>query len=215
MYVNTKTKYRPASLSEFVFEDESVERIIDSYVNGNQTRPIILHGSYGTGKSLLAELIPKAIDGNDVQVENIRSIDLNSSKEIYKQFCKGKQFNNLFTTNDQRFNYNIIEEVNFDPNAKAKGAFRTVLDDYEGTDLTIITTNELFRIDKGIRSRSNVIEIKAATPKKFLPKAEYIFDKERIDIDSNLLLKALEAAYEESKDNRNYYKKLDEILLMV
>ncbi len=210
MYINTHIKYRPTSLSEFVFEDESVKNIIDSYVNGNQTIPIILYGSYGTGKSLLAELIPKAIERGNVQVNKIKAVDLNSSKEVYKQFGGNKQFNNLFTTNNQKFNYNIIEEVNFDP--KAKGAFRTVLDDYEGTDLTIITTNELYKIDKAIRSRSHLIKVNAVTPEKFLNKAEYIFKQEGLNINSDILLKTLQAAYRQSADNRNYYKKLDAIL---
>ena len=198
MYINTHVKYRPQSIAEFVFEDQAVEDLVDSYVNGNQTIPIILYRTYGTGKSLLAELIPKAIDGDGVLVNQVKALDLNSTKEIYKQFGDKKFFDRLFKINGQRFNYNIIEEVNFDPNAKAKGAFRTVIDDYDGTDLTIITTNEINKIEGGLQSRSNVIEVKAVTPAKFLKKAEYIFEQEGLEIDSAILLKTLEAAYAQS-----------------
>ena len=139
--VDTERKYRPTSLNEFVFPNAQVEEIVQAYGTGDITRPLILSGQNGTGKSLLSDLIPTAIEGFKPQVNRVRSCDLNSSNEIYSQFTRNKQFDNLYTSNNQRYNYNVIEEVNFDN--KARDAFRVVLDEYRGIDLTIITTNEL------------------------------------------------------------------------
>ena len=100
--------------------------------------------------------------------------------------------------------------MNFDP--KAKGAFRTVIEDSEGTDLVIITTNEVHKIDPAIRSRANVVEVKPLKPNLFLNRAVDIITKEGLSVDQSLLLQALESVYIHNCDNRAYYKELDKIL---
>ena len=208
--VDTERKYRPHTLADFVYANDEIKDVVSSYGSGNITRPLILSGTNGTGKSLLAELIPKAIEGFTPAVNRVRSCDLNSNKEIYSQFTRNKQFDLLFTTNNQRYNYYIIEEVNFDP--KSSDAFRVVLDDYRGVDLTIMTSNEVAKIDIGIRSRCEVLTVPPCEPHVFLPRAKTILEEEGFVIDEKKLLSALEAVYEVKADNRLYYQKLDEIL---
>ncbi len=140
----------------------------------------------------------------------VRATDLNSSKEVYAIFTRNKQFNALFTVNNQRFNYNVIEEVNFDPSAR--DAFRVALDDFRGIDLTIITTNNIDKIDVGIKSRCEIVEVPPLEPERFLPRAEMIIAAEGFQINQSALLALLEVAYENEKDNRKYYKKIDELL---
>ena len=92
---------------------------------------------------------------------------------------------------------------------KGRNAFRVALDKYIGTDLIIITTNEIAQIDKGIRSRCEVLDVPACSPIVFFPHAKMIMEKEGIEIEDAALLSALEAAYEIAPDNRGYYKVLD------
>jgi len=208
--VDTERKYRPTNLNEFVFPNAQVEEIVRAYGTGDITRPLILSGPNGTGKSLLSEIIPTAIEGFKPQVNRVKSCDLNSSTEIYSQFTRNKQFDNLYTSNNQRFNYNVIEEVNFDN--KARDAFRVVLDDYRGIDITIMTTNELEKIDIGIRSRCEILHVPPCEPDVFFPYAKAIIQAEGYDIDDAALTAALDAVYEQRPDNRRYYQTLDEIL---
>jgi DNA polymerase III delta prime subunit len=210
MLVDTEIKYRPTKIADLIFPNKEVEEIIKAYSTGEVTRPLILCGKNGTGKSLLAELLPDAIEGFRASVNRIRATDLNSNKEVYAQFSRNKQFDALFTLNGQRYNYNIIEEVNFDP--AARDAFRVALDEFRGIDLTIITTNNIDKIDIGVKSRSQVIEVPPLEPEQFLVVAERIIAAEGFVIDSQTLLEVLEAAYDIERDNRNYYKKLDELL---
>jgi len=212
MYANTQLDYRPKTLSEYLYSDSKLEKIIDGYVNGTQTRPLILYGNFGTGKSLLADLIPKAIDGENVRVNRVRSTHLNSDKNVYDEFYKNKMFDKFFCENE-RFNYRIIEEVNFMMNDKAKSAFRTVIEDIEGTDLVIMTTNEIFKIDPAIRSRSELIEVKPLRPEQFVDRAYEIIKAEGQIIEKGSLLKLLDKTYKLHADNREYYKELDKLLL--
>lgn len=208
--VDTERKYRPRSLQEFVFPNKQVEEVAKAYGTGEVTRPLILSGSNGTGKSLLTELIPQQIEGFEPLINRVRSCDLNSSKEIYSQFTREKQFDKLFTPNNQRYSYNVIEEVNFD--AKARDAFRVVLDEYRGVDMTIMTTNELGKIDIGVRSRCEALHVPACEPHVFFPRAKAIIEAEGYSIDDAALMATLEAVYAVKPDNRRYYQTIDEIL---
>lgn len=208
--VDTELKYRPQTLSDFVYPNKEVREVAAAYGSGAVTRPLILSGSNGTGKSLLADLIPQQIEGFKPYVNRVRSCDLNSSKEVYSQFSRDKQFDRLFTVKNQRFNYNVIEEVNFDP--KAKDAFRVVLDDFRGIDLTIITTNEIAKIDVGVRSRCEVLHVPSCEPHIFFPRAKAIIEAEDYNVDDDSLMAALDAVYDAKPDNRRYYQTIDEII---
>ncbi len=55
--VDTEIKYRPKTIGEFVFATQELQEIVNAYCTGTVTRPLILSGKNGTGKSLLAELL--------------------------------------------------------------------------------------------------------------------------------------------------------------
>ena len=167
-------------------------------------------GPNGAGKSLLASLIPYEIESEVPQINWVRSCDLNSNKEIDGHFSRNKQFDYLFTANNQRYNYYIIEEVNFE--AKASDAFRVILDDYRGIDLVIMTTNEIEKVDKGVRSRCEIVNVPACKPDIFFPFAKSIIEAEGYEIDEGELMNALTAVYRIRPDNRLYYQKMDELL---
>ncbi len=208
--IDSEYKYRPCSLDDFVFPNKQVEELAKAYGTGEITRPLILSGTNGSGKSLLAELIPNQIEGFKPLVNKIRSADLNSSSEIHSQFTRNKHFDKIFTVNNQMYNYNIIEEVNFD--LKGKDEFRVVLDEYRGIDLTIMTTNEIGKIDIGIRSRCEILNVPPCEPQVFFPYAKTIIETEGYEIDNKALMAALEAVYDAKPDNRRYYQTIDEIL---
>ena len=96
--MNTNFKYRPKTIDEFVFANERLENLIRRYTDGKTITPLVLHGTHGTGKSLLAELIPKTIEGIDVvSINNVHAEDLNNSAEVRKKFYRNKDFDRHFT----------------------------------------------------------------------------------------------------------------------
>lgn len=208
--INTQFKYRPKSINEFVFADSTIESKISQYVSGNTMTPLVLFGSHGTGKSLLAELIPKAVDGNGVKVTKVTGEDLNTKKEVRNTFTRSATFDRLFEIDGQSRSYTIVEEVNFE--TKAKGALRVAMDEMEGRDLLIFTTNELDKMDSGLQSRANKVEVLAVPPDRFLPRAQFILKEEGVMIEADVVLNVLETVYDRYQDNREYYKALDEII---
>lgn len=208
--MNTQYKYRPQRIEDFVFANDKLAKQIDRYTTGKSLRPLVLFGKNGTGKSTLADLIPKSIDGADVQVTKVKAEDLNSNAEVRRLFTRTKQFDKHFAPEGQSRCYTVVEEVNFDP--KAKGALRDSLDEMEGRDLAIFTTNELDKIDEGLLSRAEVIEIPPASPERFLQHAQKILRSEGVELDDPSLSEVLESVYDLHHDNRAYYKALDEII---
>jgi DNA polymerase III delta prime subunit len=208
--MHSEHKYRPQSIGDFVFPSDEVERKVRRYTTGKASRPLILHGPHGVGKSLLAEIIPKELEGQNVIVDYIRAEDLDSNVKVRQAFTRTKQFDRFFKPEGQERNYIVVEEVNFDP--RAKGALRTSLDDMEGRDLFIFTTNELEKLDPGVRSRAELIDVSPVSPDRFLRRAQTILNKEGVLLEDSIVLEALEAVHSNDHDNRAYYKMIDEII---
>lgn len=209
-FLNTQVKYAPKFINDLIFPNAHVANTVKAYASGDITRPLILSGRNGTGKSTIARLIPNAIEGMDkVVINSVKAYDLTTDLKVEKLYTRNKMFDKLFTVNGQRYSYYVVEEMN--ACIEGRNAFRVALDEYMDTDLTIITTNEVYRIDKGIRSRCEVLEVPACEPHIFFPYAKNIMEKENIEISDSALMAALEAAYEEVADNREYYKTLDRL----
>lgn len=75
-----------------------------------------------------------------------------------------------------------------------------------------MTSNEVGKIDVGIRSRCEILVVPPCEPHVFLSRAKAIIETENYNIDDEELLSALKAVYEIKADNRLYYQKLDEML---
>lgn len=210
MFINTAKKYSPQSLSDFIYPNGEAKDIVDAYVLGGEERPLILHGTNGTGKSLLQRLIPNAIEQREASLKVVKCADLKSAADIHDLYGRNKHFNRTFTVEGQRFNYIIIEEFLM-TNKKMIDALKIELDQTLGTDLTILSTNRFEKIDYGIESRSMTLELVPCEPQVFFPYAKKMFAAENVDYDDQKLLKCLQATYTMRPDNRKYYKALDSI----
>jgi AAA+ superfamily predicted ATPase len=211
MIINTTKRYSPKSLDEFIFPNNEVRDLVTAYASGDIERPLILYGSSGCGKSLLQRLIPQAIESKETQVNKVICSDLKLPRDIHELYGRNKQFNNVFTVNDQRYNYFIIEEF-YMKSIRLNDALKIELDASLGTDLTIFSTNRFELIDSGVLSRSEVLEVQPCTPSIFFPHAKKIMQAEEIDISDYDLLVKLNAIYVAYKDNRKYYSMMDALI---
>lgn len=208
--MNTQQKYRPENISQIAWASDELKKEIMRYVEGRNTQPLVLHGSSGTGKSMIANMIPRSIEGDSVQIRYIQPDELNSSNAVKKFFSRDKYFDDCFTYGDQLKSYTIMNEVKIDP--KAKHAMRICLDEMEGRDLTIMTTNDLSQLDPAIVSRAKVVFVPPAPPDRFLARAQEILIAENVLLADETVLELLESTYAKYKDNREYYKALDSLL---
>ncbi|PVE08353.1 ATP-binding protein [Limnohabitans sp. Rim28] len=197
-------------MSDFIFPNAEAKDTVDAYVLGGEERPLIFHGTNGTGKSLLQRLIPNAIEQRVASLQVVKCADLKSADDIHDLYGRNKYFNRTFTIDGQRFNYIIIEEF-FMTNKKMIDALKIELDQTLGTDLTILSTNRFEKIDYGIVSRSIDLELIPCEPNTFFPHAKKMFISEGIVYDDQKLLKTLEVTYTLRRDNRKYYQAIDSL----
>lgn len=209
--MNTNLKYRPKSLAEFIYATKTLKNAIEMYADGATQRPLILHGPHGTGKTLLAELIPKAIDGPNVSVQNFTIDDLKSRADIQKNLTRATIFDTLVEPEGQSRYYSVFNEFTSDTKV-LKDAMRMALDSMEGRGLYIFTTNELNKVDTGIVSRSECVYVPPLSPQDFLPRAMFILDNEGFNLPSGIVLNALAASQNIKADIRMYYQFLDRLI---
>lgn len=215
MMMDIEKKYRPTNLSEFAFPNDNVEMIVRAYERCDMNRPLILYGPHGTGKSLLGELIPKAIDGNDASPTKLASHELESQEVVMKKLGLANTYGTLFEPPDgmKYFSRITIDEAHFSPTIAKE--VRRAMDEYRGSTLLIMTTNRIDTIDSGVQSRSELLEVPPASPERFLPQAKRIVTGEGFHVPDDHLLGVLRRAYELEHDNRAYYGAIEKLLLQV
>lgn len=209
--MNIEKKYRPRSLDEFVYPDKLVKENVEMYASGFGYKPLILHGPNGTGKSLLAELIPKTIDGPEVKVDKIFADDLRTRASVQKAMKRTAVFDHLMQIEGQSKNYTILDECVLDTSVH-RDAVQYTMDEMQGRSLIIMTTNYPNQFLTGITSRCVDVYVPPLKPEAFLPRAQFILRSEGIEVDEGVLLNVLVKEYEIRPDNRNYFKALDMLI---
>ncbi len=211
MIISTIKNYSPKSIHEIVYPNSEVSEVVFAYASGELEAPLLLHGTSGTGKSLIQRLLPNAIERKEAQFQKVRSSDLKNASDIHDLYGRNKMINKNFTINDQKFNYIIIEEFLMSK-AAMSDAMKIELDETLGTDLTILSTNRLEEVDAGIRSRCEILHVPPCAPQIFLPYAKKILDSVSVEYDDDILLDGLSTVYKISQDNRKYYQWLDRVI---
>ena len=211
MIISTIKNYSPKSIQEIVYPNNEVKEMVLAYASGELEAPLLLHGTSGTGKSLIQRLLPNAIEKKELNLEKVKCSDLKNASDIHDLYGRNKMFNKNYTINDQKFNYIIIEEFLMTKTAMSD-AMKIELDDTLGTDLTILSTNRLDEVDVGIKSRCEVVHVPPCAPQLFLPCARQILDSVSVEYDDDVLFAGLNTVYKISQDNRKYYQWLDRVV---
>ena len=233
--MSTAYKYEPRLLRNYIYPSEEVKDLVECYVNSDYTKPLILYGTYGTGKSLLSRLLCRAIqttylkdpkrretifvieEEEEEKVEQLEVIKPNVStsiSELQKLFNKEKLFSGWLThCCGQKYVYCIFEEINTAFSVPVEGFLRLLMDEHQKHKLLLIFhTNNINLFSGGLLSRSKQLEVPPLKPETFLPRALWILKQEGLNIKETVLLDLLKATYDQYADNRKYYDVLDELL---
>ena len=211
MIISTIKNYSPKSIHEIIYPNSEVKEMVLAYASGKLEAPLLLHGTSGTGKSLIQRLLPNAIEKKELNLEKVKCSDLKNAADIHDLYGRNKMFNKNYTINDQRYNYIIIEEFLMTKTAMSD-AMKIELDDTLGTDLTILSTNRLDEVDVGIKSRCEIVHVPPCSPQLFMPYAIQILDSLSVNYDVNVLLDGLKQVFKTYADNRKYYQWLDRVI---
>ena len=204
--MNCQIKYKPATLADVIYPNESVREFINTVARGDLIQNIIFYGPNGTGKTTVADLLPYAISGESAIVEEKDYSELLDQKDLKDYIQRQCQLTKLGDENARY--YLVLHE--FDNATKNLVKLWTALDSFADRITLFATTNNQMAIHQSIRSRCRCVEFPAISVNSFLPRATSILANENIAITQAELVKQLSVV--KTGDLRGYLNQLDDLI---
>lgn len=200
-------KYEPTTFNELVFTDAVTRFLLEQYATGGRCGNVLLHGTYGTGKTTAANVIVKsAMKDSDWSTDEYHGAELNSKS--FKRIIGGWDWQ---IANGAKYGYCIINELDM-LMPLLQNEVRALMDNYKGIAGFIFTTNNLHNVQTAFKSRCEVVEIEPLTAASMLNRAKYILTAEGVTVDDKKLSTALATC---DGDMRNIERTLENIVLRI
>ena len=191
---NFSSPFKPNSLSDFVISNAASKEHLEAIINGKLPFPlfgkncICLWGTYGTGKSTLALLLPQLLEQTANLVGSSRSSKLFQSATYWEltECATGMNSVNMLTDLNTRcksmsamspsgWHYEILDEVD-NLTIAAQASLKTAIT-FANSTIFIITTNHPSKLDAGLKDRSILIEMNQPKAIDCVPLAKSFFRK--------------------------------------
>ena len=191
------TKYQPKTITQVVFGNDESRLLIEDIASGALPFPfggktgILLYGTFGTGKTTLARILPEAIEQGQTGQPLSFDADFFGCQQGHSGTVIAdtlKKQDKVLSFNASGKHYYIFDEVD-NLSKTAQAGLKTTLNSQRGT--FILTTNNISQLDKGVKDRCVLVEMNAATDAEYLPLARRIAADENVVLNDAQLLTAI------------------------
>ena len=182
-------KYRPATLDEYVFHDESHKKALTQMV-ANKTIPhLLLSGIQGSGKTTIAQILI-----NEIDFESSDVLIINASDENSVDVMRDKIKNFISTFAMGEFKIVLLEEADY-LSKPGQAVLRKYMEDPASPARFILTCNYVSKLMPAIKSRSQHFTFKAADRNEIAEFAAKILISEDIEFDIDKLDRYVSVGY--------------------
>ena len=185
------SKYRPKTLDEYVFNNDSHRTQIEGWVQQGSIPNLLLHGGGGLGKSALASLLVELLGVHERDI--LRS---NGSKEgrrinwvddVLEPWCRTMPFG--------EFKVVIVEEADYMGLHTVQPALRDLMEREIDSTRFILTCNYPTRIMPFIRSRCQTLTFQKMDKVEFTTRIATVLLNENVEFDIGTLDQYVDACY--------------------
>ncbi len=208
--MNYADTYGPKVLSDFHHDDQKLAAM--NYAGGNNTRPLLLYGPAGTGKTAFARALAENLCA-DVSQHDIMFINGSMENSIDTVREKIATFASVTKFNEKGLSIIIIDEAD-GFSGSAQNALKAEIDRVMPYTLFILTTNHLEKLAAPVRDRCKAAHCPWPMPGELLPLAQKILLAEGETISDEKLLQVLGAdyAYIRGLSYRQMFQRLEDLV---
>lgn len=174
-------KYRPKTLSEYVFKDDGQKRLINGWVTDKSIPHLMFAGSAGTGKTTLAKVLI-----NELGVQPADVLYINASRDNGIEYVRNKITNFGDTMPWGDFKVVLLDEADY-LSPEAQAALRGVMEQNHQSVRFILTCNYDNKIIPALKSRCQVFQIQKQDETEFFNRMVTILDAEGVEYDPYML----------------------------
>lgn len=171
-------RHRPRSVQDLVFADPTVAAVIDRYAYRRPSKPLLLYGAPGTGKSEALRLIAETQFAQaGIKCEDFTLNGGDVTKGIYDKILNMAQMQMWPVGTPAIIVIDEIDELE----DKFSGKTRTFIEQHKSVQL-LASTNYIKKLKPALQSRMRCVEVKKPSPMNWVPRAHAILTAEGANV---------------------------------
>lgn len=182
-------KYRPKYVDDYVWRDETQEKIVKKWIKDKSIPSILLSGSPGTGKSAIINVLI-----NELEIEHGDILEINASEETSIEVVRTKIMNFASTIPFGDFKVCILEECD-SMSPAAQNSLKRVIETNSDNCRFIFTTNNVNKVNPANFSRFQHFHFEKIDDEQFLLRLAFILDDNNVEYDIDDLIKYMRGTY--------------------